>query len=100
MNLLRRSLLLVPALLLAPLSASAGAPAFPYCDAKCTFGTTCNTPCWDFDRTIITCGEAGLCDGMVAPPSQPQSSVQPESTQVETDDAELVCHAPVEQAQG
>ncbi|MHA7631245.1 hypothetical protein [Corallococcus sp. M7] len=96
MNLIRRSLLLIPALLLAPLSANAYPP---YCDYKCTSGTTCSTVCWDTDGSFITCGEAGLCDGMVAQPSEPRSSVQPEPTQLETDDAEFVCRAPVEQAQ-
>ncbi|WP_375759269.1 hypothetical protein [Corallococcus exercitus] len=100
MNLLRRSLLLIPALLLAPLSASAAAPYYPYCEYKCTGQTECNTPCWDFDRSIITCGEAGYCNGLMAKPSEPQSSVQPAPAQLETDDAELVCRAPVEQVQG
>ncbi|AFE05525.1 hypothetical protein COCOR_03947 [Corallococcus coralloides DSM 2259] len=98
MTLLPRSLLLVPALLLAPLSASAAAPYPPYCDYKCTSQTTCDTVCWDFDRTFITCGEAGLCDGLVAQPSEPQSSVQPAPAQA--DDAEAVCRTPADQAQG
>ncbi|NMO13903.1 hypothetical protein HPC49_08345 [Pyxidicoccus fallax] len=101
MNLLRRSLLLIPALFLAPLSASAAAPYYPYCDYKCVGQWECSTPCWDFDRTITTCGEYfGVCDGLTAQPSEVQAFVQPEAAQQETDDAALICRAPVEQAQG
>ena len=100
MNLLRRTLLLVPTLLLAPLSASALPPYPPYCDYKCTPITPCNTWCLDTDGSATTCRDAGYCSSMLEQPSEPQSSVQPAPTQIETDDADLVCRAPVEQAQG
>ncbi|WP_208729910.1 hypothetical protein [Corallococcus exercitus] len=50
------------------------------------------------DGSSTTCRDVGLCHNALVQPSEPQSSAQP--TQIETDDAERVCRAPVEQAQG
>ncbi|AFE05524.1 hypothetical protein COCOR_03946 [Corallococcus coralloides DSM 2259] len=86
MTLLRRSLLLVPALLLAPLTASARPPdcTNDYCER-----VRCTEACLDAGH-IITCGEYGICIPSVAP-SEPQASVQP----ADTDEAsEAVCREP------
>ncbi|RKG68852.1 hypothetical protein D7W79_33670 [Corallococcus exercitus] len=86
MTLLRRSLLLVPALLLAPLTASARPPdcTNTFCEAE-----SCAELCLEAGH-IITCGDYGVCIPSVAP-SEPQASVQ----SAQADDAsEAVCREP------
>ncbi|MBN8467968.1 hypothetical protein JYJ95_15710 [Corallococcus exiguus] len=88
MTLLRRSLLLVPALLLAPLTASARPPdcTNTYCEQE-----SCAALCLEAGH-IITCGDYGVCIGSpVAQPSEQQASVQPADTD---DTSEAVCREP------
>lgn len=89
MSLLPRCLLLVPAVLLAPLTASARPPD---CDVQCRPTSSCTLLCSDF-TSVITCGEYGICAATLhaEPPSEPQASVQPS----DTDEAsEAVCREP------
>ncbi|NOK23108.1 hypothetical protein [Corallococcus carmarthensis] len=89
MTLLPRSLLLVPALLLAPLTASARPPdcTNTYCESE-----WCGSPCLEAGH-IITCGDYGVCIPSAAP-SEPQASVQPAPTQADEDASEAVCREP------
>ena len=94
MNLLRRSLLLIPALFLAPLSASAAAPYYPYCVYKCTSQSMCETSCWDDDRSFTTCGAYfGTCTGPTEQPSKLQASVQP-APESSDEASDPVCREP------
>ncbi|MBN8233006.1 hypothetical protein JYK02_36380 [Corallococcus macrosporus] len=89
MNLLRRSLLLAPALLLAPMTASARPPdcTNAWCETQ-----QCATLCLEAGH-IITCGDYGVCVGASpVAPSEPQASVQ--SSQAEEDASEAVCREP------
>ncbi|MBN9685101.1 MULTISPECIES: hypothetical protein [unclassified Corallococcus] len=92
MTLLRRSLLLVPTLLLAPLTASARPPdcTNDYCERE-----SCAELCLEAGH-IITCGDYGVCiSSPFAQPSEPRASVQP----VDTDDAsKAVCREPAAQS--
>ncbi|MHA7631244.1 hypothetical protein [Corallococcus sp. M7] len=81
-------------LALAPLTAG----ALPQdCGDACNPSSGCSKLCVIGARTIITCGEYGVC-GIPVAPSEPQASVQP--APVQSDDAEAVCRAPADQAQG
>ena len=91
MTLLPRSLLLVPALLLAPLTASARPPdcTNDYCET-----VPCTALCLEAGR-ITTCGGYGICIGASpVAPSEPQASVQPAPSQTEEDASEAVCREP------
>lgn len=91
MTLLPRSLLLVPALLLAPLTASARPPdcTNDYCET-----VSCSALCLEAGR-ITTCGGYGVCIGASpVAPSEPQASVQPTPSQIEEEASEAVCREP------
>ncbi|CAM3973646.1 hypothetical protein GTZ93_27720 [Corallococcus exiguus] len=83
-------------LALAPLTAG----ALPrYCSEICGPIAGCDTLCVIEGRTIVTCGEYGFCGVFQAAPSEPQASAQ-QPAPAQADDAEAVCRAPDDQAQG
>ncbi|WP_223631589.1 hypothetical protein [Corallococcus sp. EGB] len=83
-------------LFLLPLTA--GAAPRP-CPEQCKPTSSCGLLC-DNGGEIIRCSEYGICSGLLqVAPSEPQASAQ-QPAPAQADDAELVCRAPVEQAQG
>lgn len=84
----------VAVLFLAPMSAG----ALPRdCDVQCTPTSSCRLLC-AVGSSVINCGEYGVCVGatLQVAPSEPQASVQPDST----GDADLVCREPAGRARG
>ncbi|RKH55855.1 hypothetical protein [Corallococcus aberystwythensis] len=95
MNQRSKILLAAASLFLLPLSASALPPD---CGNRCLPTTPCTILCMEASY-VSNCGEYGICNyTQPLQPSEPQASVQP--APVQTDDADLVCRAPVEQARG
>ncbi|MBN9685102.1 MULTISPECIES: hypothetical protein [unclassified Corallococcus] len=93
MTLLPRRLLLASAVLLAPLTSSARPPD---CDVQCGPTRSCTLLCTEFS-SVITCGEYGACAATIQ--AEPSSELQA-SAPAQADDAEAVCRAPADQAQG
>ncbi|NOK23109.1 hypothetical protein [Corallococcus carmarthensis] len=95
MNPRSKTLLAAASLFLLPLSASALPPD---CDSQCKPTRSCTLLC-TMGSSVITCGEYGICSGASpVAPSDPRASAQPAPAQA--DEAEPVCRAPADQAQG
>lgn len=87
MSKLLRSLLATTAFVtLVPTTAS----ALPqYCSVVCEFSSPCDQLCVVGSRTVITCGEWGVCDGARAEPSDASASVTPDEVRQNAESSQV-----------